>query len=150
MTLVQKQNEATCCLGDVCLGDQSWRSGLETLAGRFLEATGGGMSAAHHPQLGSCHGTTLGLSSRTEQAGSELCFLGRQPVLVPSGFRALRVVEQALATSAPSSRLSGHTLLLVPESHKHSVPCSGGEERHSGDSEPHLCPETHKVQASGS
>lgn len=61
------------------------------------------MSAAHHPQLGSCHGTALGLSSRTEKAGSEPGFLGRQPVLLPSGFRALRVLEQALAASAASS-----------------------------------------------
>lgn len=138
MTLVQKQNEATCCLGDVCLGDQSWRSGLETLAGRFLEATGGGISAAHHPQLGSCHGTTLGLSSRTEQAGSEPCFLGRQPVLVPSGFRALRVVEQALATSAPSSRLSGHTLLLGQRATNTQFPALEGR-RGMVETQSHTC-----------
>lgn len=119
--------------------------GLKTLAGRFLEATGGGMSAAHHPQLGSCHGTALGLSSRAEQAGSELCFLGRQPVLV-----ALRLpgTESGRAgtgrLSSLQSRLSGHTLLLVPGNHKHSAPCSRGERRHSGDSE------TYKVQVPGS
>lgn len=112
-------NEATCCPGDVCPGDQPWRSGLQTLAWRLLEATGGGRSAVYHPQPGSCHGKALGLSSGTDQAGSELCFLGMQPALVPSGFRALRRVGRAgtgrLGFLKP--RLSGHTLFLVPETH---------------------------------
>lgn len=108
------------------------------------------MSSAHHPQLESCHGTALGLSSRTEQSGSELCFLGRQPVLAAlwlPGTESGRAGTGSLSTL--QSRLSGHTLLLVPESHKHSAPCSRGEKRHRGDSEPRLCPETHKVKSLG-
>lgn len=147
---VQKQTEMKphAALGMCVLGTSP--GGLETLAGRFLEATGGGMSTAHHPQLGSCHGTALGLSSRTEKAGSELCFLGRQPVLVAlrlPGTESGRAGTGSL--SSLQSRLSGHTLLLVPESHKHSASCSRGEKRHRGDSEPHLCPET-QSQVSGS
>lgn len=47
----------------------------------------------------SCHGTGLGLRSRTGRPDSDLCFPGRQPVFVSSGFHALRrVTEQAPAT----------------------------------------------------
>lgn len=152
MTLVlfrNRLNEATCCLGNVCSGDQPWRSrdpSWEVLGSHRRRNV-----RCPPSQLGSCHGTALGLSSRTEQAGSELCFLGRQPVLVAlwlPGTESGRAGTGCL--SSLQSRLSGHTLPLVPESHKHSAPCSQGEERHSGDAEPHLCPETRKVQISGS
>ena len=42
----------------------------------------------------SCHGLELGLSSRTGQPDSDLCFPGGQPVVVPSGFQALRRVTE--------------------------------------------------------
>lgn len=54
---------------------------------------------------GSCHGIEPGLGSRTGHAGNELCFLGRQPVLVPTGFRALRKV----AAQAPTATLGQPT-----------------------------------------
>lgn len=52
-----------------------------------------------------CHGTELGLGSRTGQAGSELCFLGSQPGRMPSGFRVVRRVAEQTA-AATLSRLT--------------------------------------------
>ena len=47
----------------------------------------------------SCHGTELGLGSRTGRPDSDLCFLGRQPVLMALDFQALRrVTERTPAT----------------------------------------------------
>lgn len=100
------------------------------------------MSAAHHPQLGSCHGTALGLSSRTEQAGSELCFLGRQPVLVAlrlPGTESSRAGTGSL--SSLQSRLSGHTLPLVPESRKQLLGLEG--RRGTEESQSHTYAQKH-------